>query len=204
MSLDTKKQLCSWMKRFNTATLDDFKERVQESVSKSYAGHTDQHIKVLRIHSGDPELLMDLEMNVSISFHNTLCVEEMAGEFCMLGLHKQAELHITNVIKMTFPGLFEKFRRDFPAMLSASMNDVHTLPDYKAFNELRLIANSIKHQDSVSGKLAAEFETWVEGAQFSYLFSHYERLKPLVINFIIAFVEQAFSKSTRNFENSTS
>lgn len=140
----------------------------------------------------DETLEPDKKEHVLSSFGDELFIAdlttELAGEMMVVALFKTSEISIKNMA--TFSGLFtEKQVASFYRFSELGNNlkkkvcDIKSLKNYKSFNELRCINNSVKHSDKVSKDLAS-FPGWVEGQKLTDLHAHYRRLKDDVIEFV--------------------
>lgn len=99
-------------------------------------------------------------------------------ELVIVGLYKQCELHLKNVVTLEFRNISKTKINKYTSLRSE-------LADYEAIDELRLINNSIKHQGKVSSSLAAAYSHWVVDTDLGDLSGIYERLKDKVRNYII-------------------
>jgi len=129
-------------------------------------------------------------------------VHNLGESLAIVGLYRLVESHLRGIVKVTFPLLGEKKKAKLIRGESSEI-DCRSLAGFKAIDELRLINNSIKHNDSkANDELATAYPVWVKEKHMENLGAHYDRLKPDVIAYMKAFVTEAYAK-TAEFESST-
>lgn len=181
---------------FNTDVLDEFRDHFYRSISaqeqtlrESYGG----------VSASDFEHEQDFEgfaSSLEDDYHQAQEVKSLGEELSIVGLHRLVEIQISKVLRGTFPGLSPAKKQDLVAGKSGVI-DCPSLAGYDAANELRMINNCVKHNSSViDNKLATAFPAWIECEPLEDLGTHYSRLKPRVIEYITAFVNEAHAKTT--------
>ena len=191
----------SWEKRFETGALDEFRDHVGTSVrmrQKSLQVEWDcltgdqfldpGDIEGYRVHLGD-------QMNEAGD------VQRLADELCIVALYRQVELHTKRVATKNFSTADVDRLLNYSPSMTTRPFDITALPDFAAFNELRLINNAIKHQGKVSGPLSENFPKWVLDSEFRDIGAAYSRLMPLVKNYMYAFVSSAYESSDSSMRN---
>ncbi|GFM72051.1 hypothetical protein PSCICL_30430 [Pseudomonas cichorii] len=181
---------------FSTEVLDEFRDHFNRSISQQEKSIKESFkaVSVSGFESRD-----DYESYVS-SLHDDFWqsdeVRNLGEELSIVGLHRLVEIKIGKVLRGTFPNLTDKKRQDLIAGKSGVI-DCPNLVGYAAANELRLINNCVKHNDSiVDEKLATAFPSWTKGEPLKNLGTHYSHLKEGVTEYIKAFVTEAHAKTT--------
>ena len=103
---------------------------------------------------------------------------ELAGELLIVATHKTAELAIRRIVGLAYPDIPPKTVHKIVPLLAALKGkgiDLTLLPGYTAFNELRCISNSVKHEGAVNNELAPLWNVG-PGAPLGNLQPHFERL----------------------------
>ncbi|MCP2072829.1 hypothetical protein [Pseudomonas lini] len=123
-------------------------------------------------------------------------VKKLGHALAISGLYRQVETHIKRVLRTTFPDIgkkkIDKILRGEPQ----SEIDGSKLDGFDAVNELRMLNNLIKHAGSiVDAELASKYPVWVEKVELHDLDKAYDRLKPLVKEYMHAFVHEAYDHS---------
>lgn len=113
------------------------------------------------------------------------CVEEtteLAGELVIIALYKTFEIAINNALKVS--NLFKndelkdihKFDLLNKILINKKKIAIKKFNNFAAYDELRLINNSIKHSGRASRQLA-KYKNFKFDEQLKNLYSHYKRLK---------------------------
>jgi hypothetical protein len=84
-------------------------------------------------------------------------------------------------------------RGNYSALIRELGIALEELPDHAAYDALRSINNSIKHQGRATKELA-QLAGWRENDELTNLWEHYNSLKPGVRRFVKAFSEALMSK----------
>lgn len=115
-------------------------------------------------------------------------VKNSRGQFFIVVLYRQAELHIKRVVERAHPVAGESKLFNFKALKIAIPFNVEAFPKFSSFNELRMLDSAVKHQGKVSDELSESFQNWKLGEGLTGLDGAYERLKPEIVEFISGFV----------------
>lgn len=123
---------------------------------------------------------------------------ELAGEMMIVALYKTLEIGIKKMA--TFSGLFTQkqtasFYRmaELNKLMKSKVCDIKGLKHYKAFDELRCINNSVKHNGVANNELAS-YPNWKKGQKLTQLHTHYHRLKDDVESFITEMQNEIIKK----------
>lgn len=179
----------------NSQIIDDFRLHFHNSVAesqkalhKTYEGLTDDQFECEQDRERYEDILSD-------DFWQLDEVKKLGESLSIVGLYRLVETQLGTVLKVTFPSLGKKKKAGVIRGDSSEIN-CHVLVGFKAIDELRLINNCIKHNDSkANNELATAYPTWVEGKEMEDLGAHYVRLKPDVTSYIKAFVNEAYVKT---------
>lgn len=120
---------------------------------------------------------------------------DLLNELLILASQKSIEQHLTRLAKTAFdlPNtkdlyVFKKLKSHF----RDNGINIEIAIHFKSINEIRLVANSIKHGTVVSPELAA-ISGWTQGKHLSNMHEFYQRVKPhipLFIEHITSMVEE--------------
>lgn len=120
------------------------------------------------------------------------CLEEtteLAGELVVIALYKTFEIAIKNALSAS--KLFEekyisqsyKFN-DLEKLLNTFNINIRTFLNFKEYDELRLINNSIKHA-GIADEYLSNYKNFIKDEKLKNLHSHYDRLKIPANEFIV-------------------
>lgn len=122
--------------------------------------------------------------------------KKLGHALAISGLYRQVETHIKRVLKSAFPAIGKNKIGEILRGIPHSEIDGSKLESFEALDELRMLNNLIKHGGSkVDADLAKKYPVWVENTELHDLDKVYDRLKPLVKNYMRAFVNEAFDRS---------
>ncbi|EIA9327389.1 hypothetical protein K7103_004356 [Vibrio parahaemolyticus] len=110
-------------------------------------------------------------------------VSDLVDELSILALYKRIELKHNDLVKFfhySDKGIYrwEKLKKVLP-------DEVQSIPEFNAVNELRLLNNAIKHEGCVCDELVEHYPSYGKiGDEFTELDITYERLKPAVCIYV--------------------
>ena len=178
-------------KNLDHRDIDDFRILLHDSVDRQY-----QKLEELcnSVSKDNPLYLDYLEgQQQSVVF-----ISFLGDELSILALYKKVEIQTLIVIKRCVPSLFVCGKNKKSPYYNILRNIKKELPSfnvekvlgYMAFNELRLLNNSIKHDGLVSEDLATFFPSWGKaGVELKGLGDAYIRLLPEIKTFVSDLVE---------------
>ena len=145
----------------------------------------------------DDEKHFEMEF-LSDEHYESKLIKELSEEMVIIALFKTVEISIKKMLQcsqlFTEDELHQFFRiKALMRHVREKIVDLKTLEGLSSYDELRCINNSIKHKGTVGNELA-EFNGWTEGEKIINLWSHYERLKPGVRNFVYKLSDKIVSK----------
>lgn len=179
-------------KNLDHQDIDNFRILLNDSVNKEYQ-RLEEHWKSV---SKDNPIYLDYlegqqESAVFISF--------LGDELSILSLYKKVEIQTLRIIKSHIPLLFKDGKNKKTPYYDILKNKVKTqrpsfavenIRSYYAFNELRLLNNSIKHDGLVSDDLSKIYPEWGKaGAELKGFGDAYIRLLPEIKIFVSDLVE---------------
>ena len=186
-----------FQKNLDHQDIDDFRILLNDSVDREY-----QRLEELsKSVSKDNALYFDYleskrESAVFISF--------LGDELSIIALYKKVEIQTLRIIKSHIPLLFKDGKNKRTPYYDFLKNKVKSkLPSfaieniscYDAFNELRLLNNSIKHDGLVSKDLSQSYPEWGKaGAELKGFGDAYIRLLPKIKNFVSDLAETVSRK----------
>lgn len=198
MAIQLRNFLENWDKRFDTEELDEFRALVAATLSR-------QQKSLARDEASLPQAQPDEDFDVEAyrshledRWHFTNDVQSLADELAIVALYNQVELHTKRVVKKNFPNIDPTKLSYINQARAVLPFTIDHLAGFVAFDELRLLNNSVKHDGKVSKQLSREFPFWVEGENLSGLGASYERIHPLVTQYVQEFVTACYAKSARS------
>lgn len=183
--------------RIDTETLDQFRDHLEASLKSREKSLEKDYTSISPDDFDDPNDFEGYKMHIEDQAYFAGEVRKLSHELCIVALYKQIEIHTKKVAKRNFPKLNDKQLFNISSMKSALPFNLETLPNFAAFDELRLLNNAIKHEGLVSEELAKSFPSWIIGEEIKNLDVCYERLTPLVQNYVKAFVTSAYANSVK-------
>jgi len=115
-------------------------------------------------------------------------VKKLANELSILALYKKIEIHTRDAVNHHILSIDQRKLSNINDLKSSLPFVLESVDEYSAFNELRLLNNSIKHNGEVSEKLSKNFQSWKKGEELYDLDKAYNRLKPKVKIYIESLV----------------
>lgn len=189
--------------QYSFDVLDQFHEILQTAVSQSQR-KTQEIYDGLNPNSFECESHMEAYQSyLEDDFYQLGEVQKLAHALALSALYRQIETQTKRVLRVTFPAMGKGKIDLIVSGKPQSEIDVSTLVGFAAVEELRLLNNIIKHADNkVNDKLAAVNPIWEKNSELKDLDKTYERLKPLVRDFMRAFINEAYDRS-EEFETAT-
>ncbi|EGW21597.1 hypothetical protein [Methylobacter tundripaludum] len=184
-------------RRIDCDTLDEFRDHLETSIRRREKSLESEYSSLTVEKFEDPRDINGYRMHLEDQMYFAGEVRNLGNELCIVALYKQIELHTKRVAKRTFPTLNERELFNIVSLNAALPFDIEVLPQFTALDELRLINNAIKHEGLVSPDLAKKFPAWIAGEELKGLDKCYERLLPLVQDYLKAFVSIAYANSTK-------
>lgn len=177
-----------WYQKFNTETLDEIRLVVGASLERQRKYLDQEHEDYADFGGDTAHEFTGYQNHLEERWLFTKEVAQLCAELTVVALFRQVELHLKHVTAKMLPSVnAAKFSNVQTLLLSLPF--VSTLPDFAAFDELRLLNNCIKHQGTVSQALAQKFPAWKLHAELSGLDAAYDRLLPSIKRFVSDFVD---------------
>jgi hypothetical protein len=148
---------------WNFYTLEDFKHHVESSLRKREQLLEADSLSKTEDKFENREDFDEYRMALGDQWFLVSETRKLASELCIVALYKQIEIHTKRVVKRNFPSINGKALSDITKLREALPFTIECLPNFAAFDELRLINNSIKHVGKVSAQLARKFPVWQAG-----------------------------------------
>jgi len=114
----------------------------------------------------DPKEAMRSVAHSECSVKDLYILKSLMDELRILGVHKEIEIERSNILRATFPTI-DPNRMHAVAYIEKEIPWLRLVFGYPAIDELRLIANCIKHSGRVSGRLAKCHPTWHFGTELN-------------------------------------
>jgi hypothetical protein len=123
-------------------------------------------------------------------------VKKLGQALALSGLYRQVETQVKRVLGLTFPDMGKNKKASVLRGEAVQEIDCSKLAGFDAVNELRLLNNIIKHAGSMAdAELASKYPVWVANKELADLDQAYARLRPLVKQYMKAFVDEAYDRS---------
>jgi hypothetical protein len=188
MAISFNEMIDNLLKRLETEAIDEFKYHFESSLNKSEKKLTEEYESVSVDQFENPNDMESYKGMLEDQFYMQEEVRKLANELSISALYKQIELHTKRVVRRHFPFIPNNKFSSVDSLNKALPFDLSSVEQYDAFNELRLINNSIKHQGCVQKTLSNYFPNWTEGEEFKELNFAYDRLYPEVKKYISSLV----------------
>ncbi|MUH71995.1 hypothetical protein [Psychrosphaera haliotis] len=188
MAISFSQMLDNLQKRLETEAIDEFKVHLESSLNKSERKLTEEYESISEEQFESPYDMESYKSMLEDQFYMQGEVRKLANELSISALYKQIELHTKRVTKRHLPSIPDSKFFNVGSLNNALPFNLSDIDQYDAFNELRLINNSIKHQGCVYKDLSNAFPNWKEGDEFKDLDIVYDRLYPKIKIYITALV----------------
>ncbi|PHN43103.1 hypothetical protein AO254_18335 [Pseudomonas syringae] len=177
--------------------LDEFHSLLHAAASQSEQNLRDQYEGLSPDSFENDEQMEAYRSYLEDDFYQLGEAKKLGHALAISGLYRQVETHIKRVLGSTFPDIGPKKISKILLGVPQSEIDGSKLLGFAAVDELRMLNNLIKHAGSkADADLAKKYAGWVENAELNDLDKAYERLKPLVKQYMRAFVNDAYDRST--------
>jgi hypothetical protein len=197
MALSFSKLLQNIDQNIESTTLDEFRDHLEISLRRREKALNEEYSLLTEEDFEDPRDIDGYKMHIEDQAFYTNEVRKLGHELCIVALYRQIEVHTKRVAKRNFPSLNERQLFNIAAMKSALPFDLEALAHFDSFDELRLFNNAIKHEGRVSDDLSKKFPALRAGEELADLDKTYERLLPLIQQYIRAFVSAAYANSAK-------
>lgn len=179
--------------RVGTEALDEFRSHLKKSLANSEAALQDTYSNLVDDEFECPEHREHFEGALSDEAWQLDQIKYLGDSLAIVGLYRLVETQLTKAIIANHPTMDENKRAEVIAGRTLLVKP-RKLLGYKAANELRLINNCVKHEDSkVTPKLARGFRSWKLGERMEDLDTHYDRLKPEVLMYVKEFISAIYA-----------
>ena len=195
MPSSLKTILNSWNRRFETDELDEFRDIVKGALSRQQKTLGKEHMSLIATEFEDDFELEGYRSHLEDRWAFSEEVQKLTDELVVVALYKQVELHTKRVATKNFPSISSKKLSNIDEQHKLLPFDLKGLTGFAAFDELRLMNNSIKHEGKVSPQLSAAHPSWNTGDPLKGLEEMYMRLRPLVEEYVKAYVDACYDNS---------
>lgn len=190
MSLTFTQVFNNMQRNMATDAIDEFRSHLNVSLGRQRA-RIEKEFSSLTPDQFEDQFHMEMyKSHLDGEFYLLDEVEKLANELAIVGLYKNVEIHTKRVVKRNIPTVNEKQLFKVDRLKKALPFKLENIDEYKAFDELRLINNSVKHNAVVNKDLAQAFPSWKEGEELLELDKHYERLLPKIKKYILSLVDE--------------
>ncbi|WP_122421364.1 hypothetical protein [Pseudomonas viridiflava] len=179
--------------RVGAEALDEFRYHLKTALANSESALQERYSGLVDDEFECPEHREHFEGALSDEAWQLDQIKYLGDSLAIVGLYRLVETQLTKAILANHPRMGEKEKA---AVMAGKTNFVkpRKLLGYKATDELRLINNSVKHEDSkVTPQLARGYRSWKLGERMENLDAHYDRLKPEVLIYVKEFVSTIYA-----------
>lgn len=140
------------------------------------------------------ELPEDLQEHLAYEYQKLEAISDLADEFSIIALYRAIETLTGRMLAHEFGPSAQRWAGNITILKQQLQNqkgvDLEKVPHFRVMNELRLLNNSIKHNDSkVSQELSRNYPRWKQGKPLTLLDQAYNRLSPRVPTYIYRLAE---------------
>lgn len=183
MSLSFEQLIENHMSQLDVEYIDSFRSMFAEVKDKEFAKlERDQadHAQMTFVNKDHQQLHQSIIEDEAMYYFG---VSDLVDELSILALYKRIELKHNDLVK--FFHYSDKGIYRWAKLKEALPDEVQSIPEFDAVNELRLLNNAIKHQGCVSDELVKYYPSYGKrGDEFTELDITYERLKPAVCIYV--------------------
>lgn len=194
ISVDLKKLRLGFLKHLDTEIIERFRKMVNKFVNEERKKLSLDSSRLQKENYEDELDFGDHQCAIDDEYYFLDELDKLAQELCIVAAYKQIEPIIKRAIKICYPNVPDRTLSYFDQLerfLADQGMSIRSVADFSSYDELRLINNSIKHNDSkVSESLSRAYSHWQCGAQLDNLNSVYTSLAPGCANFIRSLIQE--------------
>lgn len=177
--------------------LDEFQSLLEFAWSQSEKRLREEYEGMTAYGFENEHAITDFRSFLEDDFHQLGEVKKLGDALAISALYRQVETQIRRVVGSTFPDANNKKKDKILLGKAVPEIDCSKLPGFDALNELRMLNNCIKHAGSkADAKLASAYPAWIENEELADLNKAYARLKPLAHQYLRAFIDEAYDRSS--------
>lgn len=173
--------------------IDEFIEHLEVSTRRRLKSLEQEYNTLTEDQFEDPRDLPSYQDHLSEQSIATEAARDLGGQLSIVALYKKVEGKTAKIVKKRLPSSSGKNLSYFKQLCEALPFDIKAVNSFAAFNELRLLNNSIKHGGQVSQELASGFPNWTAGAEIESVGDAYSRLLPGVKAYVFDFVTKVYA-----------
>jgi hypothetical protein len=180
------------------STLNDFRSTVRDSLD-SERRHIDESRARLQADRANysADEFQDYYTQLTFDGQDLGMIEAVSDELSIVALYKTTEFYLKTILVRAFHNQVkaeEIMGYDITRIKKLfKKKNIHidSFPQFRAVDELRVLNNAIKHEDRVTSQLA-KYAGWAKGDKLQNLGAAYNRIAPLIPQFIEQVSEKAF------------
>ncbi len=182
-----------WTTKHEMELISRYLENVESQYSQEVARLDTESDSVSKRSFDDPDDYDWYEENIADEFSVLEDIRNLGEQLGIVAAYRVVETKMKQILKWRYrtenlDGLNIQGVKERLSRLGINLEGT---PHYRAADELRLLNNSIKHNDGqVSPPLAGAFPVWHEGEKLRDLEDTFNRLTPEIPKFIQALAEQ--------------
>jgi hypothetical protein len=181
-------------KRLDHDEIDEFLDHLNASFNRRIKRLEEEERNLTTEQFEDPRDIEGYRHHLGDLAASVFAAKALGDELSIIALYKKVEAHTGRVVKKKVPTAATVNLSHFKRLCSALPFDIQTLDGFAGFNELRLLNNSIKHEEGkVTAELAKAFPLWTQGAELSELDKAFQRLLPEVKKYVADLAERLYA-----------
>lgn len=186
-------------RRLDMDDIDEFQYHLNKAVDEKlkkldhkYKSISVDDVEDPRDLDGYKSLLEDIMMTTHSS-------KLLGYELSIIALYKKVEIKTKKIVGRMVPNVKEE-KLSYFKYLCDTLPFIKNLDNFKAFNELRMLNNAIKHGGVVSSELVKSFPSLSEGDDLKDLDKSYERLLPQIKEYMNELVDKIYANYDSEIE----
>ena len=166
-------------RRLDMDDIDEFQYHLNKAVDKKLENLESTYKNVSEDDVEDPRDLEGYKSHLEDIMMTTYSSRLLGYELSIIALYKKVEIKTKKIVGRMVPNIKED-KLSYFRYLCDALPFIKSLGNFKAFNELRMLNNAIKHGGLVSSELVESFPNLSEGNDLKDLDKSYERLLPQI------------------------
>jgi len=185
-------------RRLDIDDIDEFQYHFNRAVDKKLANLDSEYTNASEDSVEDPRDLECYKNHLEGIMMTTYSSKVLGYELSVIALYKKVEIKTKEIVGRMVPDV-EKDKLSYFKYLCKTIPFIKDLNNFKAFNELRMLNNAIKHGGVVSSELVENFPNLSEGDDLKDLDKSYERLLPQIKGYMHELVDEIYVRYDSEF-----
>jgi hypothetical protein len=183
----------NFYRNLDSEDIDEFQYHLNKAVDKKIEELKTRYENLSENDVEDPIDLEGYKSHIEDMMMTAYSSKSLGYELSIIALYKKIEIKTKKIVVRMVPNVDEKNLSYFKH-LRKTLPFLEDLDNFKAFNELRLLNNAIKHGGLVCSELSENFPNLSEGDELKDLDKSYERLLPQIKEYMRALVDEIYAR----------